>query len=88
MKEKVIDYIERLEAEAKQCDRYFVERNELFIKCQEKDKEIERLNNIINSLKQLELYTFEPDFDYEENLIENYIPFNIEEYIEELKEKK
>ena len=47
--------------------------------------EIERLNNIINELEKLELYEFTPDYDYDENLIEGYTPFNIREYIQELK---
>ena len=50
-----------------------------------KDKEIERLNNIINELEKLELYEFEPDYDYEENLVEHYTPFDIKEYIQKLK---
>ena len=52
---------------------------------EEKDKEIERLNNIINELEKLELYEFTPNYDYDENLVEGYTPFNIREYIQELK---
>lgn len=48
MKEKIINYIETLEAKSLQADDYFIQRNELYISNQEKDKEIERLNNIIN----------------------------------------
>ena len=44
-------------------------------------EEIERLTNIINKIKKLDLYISEEDYDYEENLINNYIPFNIEEFI-------
>ena len=49
-------------------------------------KEIDRLKNIINELEKLELYEFTPDYDYNGNLVEGYTPFNIKEYIEELKE--
>ena len=51
-KEKVFAWIEDLEDMADQSDRYFVERTELYKENQEKDKEIERLNNIINELKE------------------------------------
>ena len=59
MKEKIINYIEILEAKAYQSDYYFKQRNELYISNQEKGKEIEKLNNIINEsveeiLKELE----------------------------------
>ena len=47
MKEKIINYIETLEAKSLQADDYFIQRNELYISNQEKDKEIEILNNII-----------------------------------------
>ena len=47
-------------------------------------QEIERLNNIINELEKLELYEYTPDYDYDENLVDDYTPFNIENYIEEL----
>lgn len=50
MKEKIIDYIEQLEVKAYQSDTYFKERNELYISNQEKDKEIERLNIIIDNI--------------------------------------
>lgn len=50
--------------------------------------EIERLNNIINEIEKLELYEFTPDYDYDENLVEGYTPFNIREYIQELKENR
>ena len=52
MKEKIINYIETLEAKSLQVDDYFKQRNELYISNQEKDKEIERLNNIINELEK------------------------------------
>lgn len=48
MKEKIINYIETLEAKSLQVDDYFKQRNELYIENQKKDKEIERLNNLIN----------------------------------------
>ena len=48
-------------------------------------QEIERLNNIINEIKKLDLYISEEDYDYEENPIDKYIPFDIEDYIKELK---
>lgn len=50
MKEKIINYIETLEAKSLQVDDYFKQRNELYISNQEKDKEIERLNNTIKGL--------------------------------------
>ena len=45
MKKKINDYIDDLEMKAKQSDRYFNERNELYIK-------IERLNNTINEIEK------------------------------------
>lgn len=51
-KEKVFAWIESLEDMADQSDRYFVERTELYKENQEKDKEIERLNNIIDELEK------------------------------------
>ncbi len=47
--------------------------------------ERDRLNNIINELEKLELYEYTPDYDYDENLVEGYTPFNIKNYIKELK---
>lgn len=44
-----------------------------------------KLNNIINEIKKLDLYISEEDYDYEENPIDKYIPFEIEDYIKELK---
>ena len=52
MKEKIINYIETLEAKSLQVDDYFKQRNELYISNQEKDKEIERLNNIIKEVRE------------------------------------
>ena len=52
MKEKIINYIETLEAKSLQVDDYFKQRNDLYIENQNKDKEIERLNNIINELEK------------------------------------
>lgn len=53
MKEKIINYIETLEAKSLQADDYFIQRNELYISNQEKDKEIEILNNIIKEVREL-----------------------------------
>lgn len=50
-----------------------------------KDIEIERLNNIIGCLKQNELYCV--DYETEEDIEKGnkiYIPFNLEEFIQEL----
>ena len=47
--------------------------------------ERDRLNNIINELEKLELYEYTPDYDYDENLVEGYTPFNIKNYTKELK---
>ena len=52
MKEKIINYIETLEAKSLQADDYFMQRNELYISNQEKDKEIEILNNIIKEVRE------------------------------------
>jgi len=51
-------------------------------------KENERLNNIINELEKLELYTAEEDYDYEENPIDKYVPFDVDDYIKELRGDK
>ena len=65
MKEKIINYIETLEAKSLQADDYFIQRNELYISNQEKDKEIERLNNIIKEVREYivthKLYCFKYD---------------------------
>ena len=53
MKEKIINYIETLEAKAYQSDDYFKQRNELYISNQKKDEEIERLNNIIEKTESM-----------------------------------
>ena len=45
MKEKIMSYIETLEAKAYQSDDYFKQRNELYIENQKKDK-------LISSLRQ------------------------------------
>ena len=52
MKEKIINYIETLEAKSLQVDDYFKQRNDLYIENQNKDKEIERLNNIIKEVRE------------------------------------
>ena len=49
---KILFEIESLEDMADQSDRYFVERTELYRENQEKGKEIERLNNIIDELEK------------------------------------
>ena len=74
MKEKIINYIETLEAKSLQVDDYFKQRNELYISNQEKDKEIERLNNIINELEKdlIEYFKKEyPDRKLEDYNLEN-----------------
>lgn len=73
------DEIERLKNELQDTKEHLGEY------LHEQEEENKRLNNIINELEKLELYEFEPDYDYEENLVEHYTPFNIREYIEELK---
>lgn len=65
MKEKIINYIETLEAKAYQSDDYFKQRNDLYIENQNKDKEIERLNK--NKKEALEF-------------IERYLQLNLEEF--------
>ena len=57
-------------------------------KIKQLQEENERLNNIINELEKLELYQFTPEYDYDENIEEHYTPFDIEEYVNELKENK
>ena len=74
MKEKIINYIETFEAKSLQVDDYFKQRNELYISNQEKDKEIERLNNIINELEKdlIEYFKKEyPDRKLEDYNLEN-----------------
>lgn len=62
MKEKIINYIETLEAKAYQSDDYFKQRNDLYIENQNKDKEIERLNNILKEIeKHIDYYAIEND---------------------------
>ena len=46
MKEKIIDYIELLEAKARQNDEYYKERLELYVSNQEKDKQLEAYKNM------------------------------------------
>ena len=46
MKEKIIDYIELLEAKARQNDEYYKERLELYVSNQEKDKKLEAYENM------------------------------------------
>ena len=67
MKEKIINYIETLEAKSLQVDDYFKQRNELYISNQEKDKEIERLNNIINGIEQYIKYYVMNNYKFDNN---------------------
>lgn len=53
MKEKIINYIETLEAKAYQSDYYFKQRNDLYIENQNKDKEIKRLNKELAFERQI-----------------------------------
>lgn len=46
------------------------------------------LKNILESIKNLDLYEFELDYDYEEEPISNYYPFNMEEYINSILEEE
>ena len=46
MKEKINDYIELLEAKARQCDEYYKERLELYVSNQEKNKKLEAYENM------------------------------------------
>ena len=43
---------------------------------------LDKYENLIKHLKELDLYEFELDYDYEENPIDNYYPFNLSEEIE------
>lgn len=74
MKEKIISYIEKLEAKSLQVDDYFKQRNELYISNQEKDKEIERLNN--------ELKLYKDNHEHLNNLLQQK-----ENIIKEVREK-
>lgn len=67
MKEKIINYIEALEAKAYQSDDYFKQRNKLYIENQKKDK-------LISSLRQ---HLIE-EHKQKENIIKE-----VREYIEE-----
>lgn len=58
-----------------------------YVLMEDKDKEIERLNNIINAIKLTELYCV--DYETEEDIEKGnriYTLFNLSEFIEELKE--
>ena len=69
MKEKIINYIETLEAKAYQSDDYFKQRNDLYIENQNKDKEIKRLNNIIKEVREY-IESYMPNYDFDKtNLI-------------------
>lgn len=67
MKEKIINYIETLEAKSLQVDDYFKQRNELYIENQKKDK-------LISSLRQ---HLIE-EHNQKENIIKE-----VREYIKE-----
>ena len=74
-----IDFQEKI-ANAYNCGDVVIVLNEE----RELYNEVVRLREIIDKLEKLELYIFEPDYDWEENPIDNYTPFNINEYINTL----
>lgn len=82
-KEKVFAWIESLEDMADQSDKYFVERNELYRENQEKDKEIDRLNNIIN---ELEKHIGQEWYCFDNESIEFKVARDILDKLKELKE--
>ncbi len=45
-------------------------------------EENERLKNTLNYIRSLDLYEYEPDYDYEENIVANYYPILIDDYID------
>ena len=74
MKEKIINYIETLEAKSLQVDDYFKQRNELYISNQEKDKEIERLKLHIMKIKEaISTWNIENDEGHNDFKIPNKI---------------
>ena len=81
--EEIVDYLKNNEIGYIECD---YEKVDLLLDCiKEKAKEIERLNNIIGCLKQMELYCV--DYETEEDIETGkkiYLPFNLEEFIQEL----
>lgn len=65
MKKTINDYIDNLEYKAKQSDKFFVERNELYIQNQELKKQLEDANE-----KILLLQASEPMLNYKKALEE------------------
>lgn len=49
---------------------------------QELKKQLEEYQNLIKNLKQLELYEYNLDYDYEENPIDDYQSFDMDYYID------
>ena len=62
--------------------------NFLYIALIEAHEEIEELKQIIETLKEEELYKKEIDYDWDENAYEIYEPFDIDRFIESQKTKK
>lgn len=62
--------------------------NFLYIALIEAHEEIKELKQIIETLKEEQLYIKEIDYDWDENAYEIYELFNIDEYIESQKTKK
>ena len=96
MKEKIINYIETLEAKSLQVDDYFKQRNELYIENQKKDKEIERLNQEIRGLNNC-IIEFHSEFCNKQaeinrlnniiNELEKYCNEEIEDYDKHINSK-
>jgi len=87
-KEKVFAWIESLEDMADQSDRYFVERTELYKENQEKDKEIQRLNNIIDLVvKDMEMTKYNPELPTYNSCVA-VDKDHIQQWIDKLKELK
>lgn len=57
-KRKVIEWIESLENQAKESDRFFIERNELY---QEKQKLIKYLEDKIKEEKKIQKFLYEKE---------------------------
>ena len=71
----VLDYITNLQQEnegLKQANKILEENWLHYMKCCEKAIEYIKYNDD-------SLYTYEPDYDYEENLVDNYEPSNFRE---------
>lgn len=64
-KEKIYNYIEDLEDKAKASDRFFQERNDLYIENQQLKKQKDDVVEYIKSKKEQLHHSFdEPDWDY------------------------